>query len=635
MQDSDKTDDHQKKPRDTDKEKREERFRDKRHFCCEDDRYQTDLLVGVLKQFELANCHLEKIARQTCSALNELHWQTALQTTMSKDLARLLAIAEAKEPSIVRHLDELERLRRQMEECCPKPDRHPAICHYSPCAERKEDKPGKGDAKPGRCHPNRVEDAPYDPVERDPKPKYQPNDRPSRIVPDGPFRGILHETPSFSPQNPGGPGSGLDFNPWTSDPNVTPASVNAADISGGDAGDVVMMTGNWYADYSTDGGQTFTTIDPTTVFPNTLAGGFCCDQVIQYVPSINRFIWLLQYQRIGGNTDNAYRLAAASPQDIIDSNCTRWTYWDFTSATFGFGTDWMDYPSLGVGDNSIYLSFDVLDNVADNTGDNGLVIARLPLNAIAASNTINFWFTNPGDGLVAWGSNACQNTGDEVYWAGHIDNSTMRVFSWHESSTTYFWRSVEVANWPNSTLSSNGPNGNNWFGWGFPNNAVIGITRQGDLVWFAWSANAGDGGNGGFNFPHPHVQVAKVRIGSWDLVEQMTIWNEDFAFGYPCFATNTDNEVGVALGWGGGGNRHANSAVGFMGDYVVYFRDESTWTHTRWGDYVSVRRSAPNGRVFAGFGYVILADATTTAGYRFEPYFVRFSRDDVINPPIG
>jgi hypothetical protein len=607
--------------------------RDKRHAsddrCCEDDRYQTGLLVGILKQLDLANCHLEQIARNSCQSLNELHWQTALQRSMSHDLARLLAIAEAKDPAIARQLDELARLRSRVEECCPPKDHERPICEYRPCGEREEEKPGENDAKPGVSHPKRVEDAPYEPIDPGTVPHRPPNERPYRIVPQGPFKGILRETPSFTPGTADDPGSGLDFGPWTSDTTVTPASVNAADISGADAGEVVMMTGNWWADYSTDGGQTFTTINPTAVFPNTLAGGFCCDQVVQYVPSIDRFVWLLQYQSTAAG-NNAYRLAAASPQDIIDSNCTRWTYWDFTSATFGFGTDWMDYPSLSVGDEHLYLSFDVLDTAPESVADNGLVVARLPLDAIQSSATINFWFTNPGDGLVAWGSNACQNTGNEVFWAGHVDNSTLRVFSWRADSTTYFWRSVDVANWPNGIRTSLGPNGNDWFGWAFPNNAIIGITRQRDVLWLAWMASSGDGGNGGFDFPHPHVQVAKVRIGSYDLVEQMTIWNPDFAFGYPCFATNSDGEVGVALGWGGAGARHANSAVGFMGDYVVWYRDDSTWTHTRWGDYVTVRQSSPDARMFAGFGYIILADATTTAGYRFDPYFVRFGREEVV-----
>ena len=263
--------------------------------------------------------------------------------------------------------------------------------------------------------------------------------------------------------NPGG--AGLDFPVWTDDPSVANASTNAADISGAKGGTVVLLSGNWYIDYSTDSGATFTTLNPTTIFPNTLAGGFCCDQVLQYAPQIDRFLWLLQYQSDGTGA-NAYRLAAASPQDVINSNCTAWTYWDLTSASFGIGTDWMDYPSMSLGDGEVYFSFDVLDTTADTIADNGLVVVRLSLAEIAAGGTINFRFTTPADSAVAWGSGVSQNTGNEVFWAGHVDNSTLRVFSWRNDSTTYFWRDVEVRNWPNGTLSSSGPNGNNWFGGG-------------------------------------------------------------------------------------------------------------------------------------------------------------------------
>ena len=239
-------------------------------------------------------------------------------------------------------------------------------------------------------------------------------------------------------------------------PSVANASTNAADISGAKGGTVVLLSGNWYIDYSTDSGATFTTLNPTTIFPNTLAGGFCCDQVLQYAPQIDRFLWLLQYQS-GGTGANAYRLAMASPQDVINSNCTAWTYWDLTSASFGIGTDWMDYPSMSLGDGEVYFSFDVLDTTADGVADNGLVVVRLSLAEIAAGGTINFRFTTPADSAVAWGSGVSQDTGNEVFWAGHVDNSTLRVFSWRNDSTTYFWRDVEVRNWPNGTLSSSGP----------------------------------------------------------------------------------------------------------------------------------------------------------------------------------
>lgn len=596
--------------------------------------YQTDLLGRMLAEMKRSNCQLEQVARQTCEMQNQLHQQTALQGCLLKLLAYQVEVTRAENPGLAQVLD----CKYGIDRCLDLSDCHggPPPCKHVPCPDGQDLERGKGEAKPGRVPPRRVKDAPYEPVRREDNPARQPNTRPYRIVPTGPFRGLLRRSEGSDLRDAGNPaGSGLDFQTWTDDPSVVNASTNAADISGAKGGSVVLMSGNWYIDYSTDSGATFTTLNPTTIFPNTLAGGFCCDQILQYAPQIDRFLWLLQYQS-SATGDNAYRLAAASPQDVIDSNCTAWTYWDLPSGIFGLGTDWMDYPSMSLGDGEAYFTFDVLDTTADGIADNGLVVVRFNLAEIAAGGTLNFGYTNPADSAVAWGSGVSQDTGTEVFWVGHVDNSTMRVFSWRSDSGTYFWRDVGVRNWPNGTLNSSGPNGNNWFGWGFPGNAVIGITRRGNELWCGWTASNGDGGSGGFNFPHPHVQIVKLDIGDWSVIEQMQVWNPDLAFGYPSLATNADNEVGICLGWGGGGSLNANSAVGFMGDYVVWFRDGSTWTHTRWGDYVSIRRAAPESRMFAGFGFVIID--TTSGGvpsHRFDPFYVLFGREEDRPEPIG
>jgi hypothetical protein len=43
----------------------------------------------------------------------------------------------------------------------------------------------------------------------------------------------------------------------------------------------LMVTGNWFASTSTDGGAHWLYVDPFTRFPAS-AGGFCCDQIVQY-----------------------------------------------------------------------------------------------------------------------------------------------------------------------------------------------------------------------------------------------------------------------------------------------------------------------------------------------------------------
>ena len=159
------------------------------------------------------------------------------------------------------------------------------------------------------------------------------------------------------------------------------ASAVCAEPSGAaTGGGVVFATVNWVAAYSTDGGTTFTQVDPTRVFPAD-AVGFCCDQIVQYVPSIDRFIWLLQ--------GNGYRLAMASPADIINSGGTAWTYWNLTPQLFGepAGTGF-DYPDLAVGGNALYISWN---------GNGGFQVARVPLAGIQGGGTITIDYTHPSD----------------------------------------------------------------------------------------------------------------------------------------------------------------------------------------------------------------------------------------------
>src|SRR5262249_14433505 len=115
------------------------------------------------------------------------------------------------------------------------------------------------------------------------------------------------------------------------------AGVNTiAEPSGASGGGAGFVPAHSTAPHPTGSGVTFTQLDPTTIFPAD-AIGFCCDQIVQYVPSIDRFIWLLQ--------GNGMRVASASPQDIINSGGTAWTYWNLTAPVFGqpVGTG-LDYP---------------------------------------------------------------------------------------------------------------------------------------------------------------------------------------------------------------------------------------------------------------------------------------------------
>ena len=391
-------------------------------------------------------------------------------------------------------------------------------------------------------------------------------------------------------------------------PGVAPAS--CAEPSGASGGGIVFVTANWTAAYSTDGGSTFTQINPTTIFPADVIG-FCCDQVVQYVPSIDRFIWLLQ--------GNGMRIASASPAQIRSSGGTAWTYWNLAPGVFGqpAGTGF-DYPDVSVGSNSLYLSWDVGFPACPAGCNSGLEVVRIPLSQIQAGGTIFFAYTTPSDSALAWGSHLTQDTGDEIFWAAHDGNSALRVFSLAEGSNTYFWRNVGISSWPNNTLTSTTPDNQDWLRFGFPGSSVIGATRSSNELWFAWNAGTDN------NFQQPHVQMVTLDRGNnFRKTQQVQIWNNSYAFAYPALATNVcTGEIGLSLGFGGNGN-YENHVVGIWGDFVVYSMTNSNLGVNRFGDYLTIRQNGFNG-LFDAFGYGI--NSTASGGMQSDVRYTVFGR---------
>ena len=602
---------------------------------------QNELLAALSRKVDTAICVLERISKHTCETLNEAHEQTILQAALTECMETCVTCHEEiakKHPTS--HSEQPARCETEQRE---------QYCKYEPC-EPTEEEGGSAVSLTGSAPPQRAFGAPFPPAVRTNAPDDDANKFPAPEVPRGPFRGFLVPGQTVRPLDirSGDTGDNPDpviFGKYTNYGKIaTPLSTVAADISGAESGRIVLATGNWYAAYSTDGGTTFTSVDPTTIFDNTADGGFCCDQIIQYVPSIDRFIWLMQFNT-GANGKNRLRIAAASPETVSTSKCTSWTYWDLTSDALGIITTaadaalsspihWLDYPNMSVGNNSLYISVDNVGNGGASPPTGGRIIIRIPLSEIAAGGTINFRYTDWAKAGNAYASHVTQNTGDEAYWAGNKNNSTLQVFNWNESSTSYSWRDVGVGNWPNGTLTSIAKNGSDWLTKAktFPRFGVIGATRRGNEIWFAWTASNGTGANGGFNFPNANVQVVKIDpTNSYKRLDQFAIWNNDYAFAYPALATNDQNEVGIALGWGGK-SFNADSAVGILGDFVVWYPEASTLSTTRWGDFVTARQGSPQTSLFAGFGYAILQDATTTAGVRFDPFYVLFGRQSIIDP---
>lgn len=388
--------------------------------------------------------------------------------------------------------------------------------------------------------------------------------------------------------------------------------------SGARAGNVVFSTFNWFAAISIDGGATFNPIDPTAFTGpanGTTDEGFCCDQVVEYLPSIDRFVWLLQYSATAKKV-NKLRLVTFHPSDVTATAIKSWIYMDIVTSDLGFPS-WLDFGELAVGNTWLHMSATLIGT--------GLTVFRIPIAALNVVGPLTYSYTAPRDGAIPGGARLTQNPGDTVFWAGHSSlGSRMRVFRWREADTNYAWNDVDIKNFPTdgSKIFSACPNNatHSWTRVVF--NVMAATRRSANEVWFGWPAPSGH------PFPFPHVQIVQFDVSGWpqiSLIKQWQVWNPNFAFSFPAFYTNRCQDVGLAVAFGGNGN-NPTSAVGVLDSHgvltqTVYYPELSDTCEFRFGDYLTVRSS--DGFSYDGFIYALQSGEGTVI--RNERY-VQFRR---------
>ena len=363
-------------------------------------------------------------------------------------------------------------------------------------------------------------------------------------------------------------------------------------------GDVVFFTGNWYAAVSTDGGNTFKFIDPNSMAqPDDPPGvTFCCDQVVNYMPSIDTFMWLMQYGPSTG--DNIQRLAFAMTNDV---KAGRWRIFDITTQMLGIPGFFMDFPDLAVGANFIYMTTNCFGPDGQTVGS---AVVRIPLKSLAEGNPSIEKFVS----MDLFAFRVVQNCGETAYFAAHRDTSTLAVFSWPEAQAAPTSQDVAVARW----IGTNGyisrtPDGRRWLDRVDPR--LTGATLAGNELWFAWAVDAGSN-----HRPQPFVQMARINSTDMSLIENVNLFDTDSAIAYAGLATNANNEVGVSYAIGGA--VFPSHVVGFLsGDrksVVAAKGDRSPLPdsngHFDWGDYLTARPVFPDRKLFAATGYTLVGN---------------------------
>jgi hypothetical protein len=378
--------------------------------------------------------------------------------------------------------------------------------------------------------------------------------------------------------------------------NQTSSNVNEPSVSVN--GDVVFFTGNWYASVSTDRGQTFKFIDPNSMAqPDDPQGvTFCCDQVVNYIPSIDTFVWLMQYGPQTG--DNIQRLAFARTDDVKTGN---WRIFDITTQMLGVPGFFMDFPDLAVGANYLYMTTNCFGSNPQTVGS---AVVRMSFDSIAQGQPVVEKFVS----MDFFSFRVAQNCGETAYFAAHKDTSTLAVFSWPEGKAAPTSQEVPVARW----IGTNGyisrtPDGRRWLDRADPR--MTGATVAGAELWFCWSVDADSN-----HRPKPFVQMARIKIPDLTLIEDVNLFDADSAICYGALSTNANNDIGVSYMIGGAvfpshvvglmtGDR--KSIVAAKGDRSPVPDDQG---HFDWGDFLTVRPVFPDRKLFAATGYCLLGN---------------------------
>jgi len=371
---------------------------------------------------------------------------------------------------------------------------------------------------------------------------------------------------------------------------------NVGEPSAARSGDVVFYTGNWYAAMSADGGKSFKYIDPATAFAaaDPPDSHFCCDQVVNYIPAIDTFVWLLQYGPDTG--DNIQRLAFAKSDDVVRG---RWHLFDVTTAMLGVPGAFLDFPDLAVGANHLYLT----TNIFQGTDQAGSGVVRIPFDEIGSGAITAKRYVS----MELQSFRVAQNCGETAYFAAHRDTSTLAVYAWNGNDDSPTETAVGVARWIGGNgYQSRTPDGRRWLDRADPR--ITGATMAGKELWFAWSVDRGSNQR-----PNPFVQIAHIDASNLTLIDNINVFDVDSATAYAALGTNADSEVGISY-MIGGGPRHPSHAVGILTntrrDVIVAAGDRGPLLDPQtgkgeWGDFLAVRPLFPDRKDFVATGYTM------------------------------
>jgi hypothetical protein len=373
------------------------------------------------------------------------------------------------------------------------------------------------------------------------------------------------------------------------------------------SGKNVFYTGNWYAARSTNGGASWSYLNPYADFPR-----FCCDQDIVYEPGRDLFLWYRQGIYTSSIGANEIKLGVSNNGGA--SFCT-YTLRP-TNLSSGFTSQWFDYPHLALSNNYLYITTNMF-----SAGGSFLRMAllRFPLNSLAACAGFSFPYWTQTSG---WSWTPVQGATTTMYLGDTASSSgTFRVYTQSEANTTLSLSSRSIPAWTFTNRNGSCPVPSGVNPCARPDQRITAGWVAKNVIGFFWNVKQGAG------FPYPYVNAALFSESSKTYLGRPFIWNPSFAFQYGAASPNVRGDLGIGVNALGGSLGYPRFCVGMDDDYngappgweVSCPVASSNWTASSLGDYNRVRAFQPVGLFWTASGH-------RGSGSNYRPAYVVFGR---------
>lgn len=385
-------------------------------------------------------------------------------------------------------------------------------------------------------------------------------------------------------------------------------------------GSNIFQTGNWYASRSLDGGATWSYLDPFSLF----GSGFCCDQVTQYDPVTGREFWVLQFSD---------HLVIANATAAGAGAFTGWCYWNITPGWLGLAANTaLDYNDMTITNSNVNIS----TNFFPSGGGSGAALLRLPTAPMSTCSSFNYNYVTRTDNFTF---KLVPGSTDTLYWGsnwGQTNGSSLRVFAWPESSSSYSWWDRTIAGYSfftrNSGQNCASADGvvTNWCQ--YADSRLLGAYRAAGILGFSFNAMQDS------SHPFPYTRVAWFNESDKSYIGVGDQWASWGAILFMTMAPNSQGLVGSEFAWGGGtgttdyypgtaANSSAANAINTSPNYYLWGSGNTCqysglW---RWGDYLTVRTYKANPTQWIGGGYAMAGGNCGAAGAYAAPHNIQFS----------